>query len=243
MPDVLKADDLDLSGDQRARTSHLPPQHGAPLPAVDPAATPDELRPHSVWLTELLHAFVEQRRLAREAAPAEPQGAGKGARLPAATDREGWEAAVWPAATRRPSARLRPTAENLAQLQPQHVATVLALLVSCAGARVWPAGVEGAAPAPAPEPEPGCGAAPPPLCFSRPCCCWLYGLLSHLDAVVAQQPSTASDLRLLFRLAVLERSRLPPAAPASRQAAAPINVLIGLLSGFFKVGDDLQGFV
>ena len=93
MPDVLKADDLDLSGDQRARTSHLPPQHGAPLPAVDPAATPDELRPHSVWLTELLHAFVEQRRLAREAAPAEPQGAGKGARLPAATDREGWEAA------------------------------------------------------------------------------------------------------------------------------------------------------
>ena len=60
---------------------------------------------------------------------------------------------------------------------------------------------------------------------------------------VLAEVRTASDLRLLFRLAVLERSRLLPAAPASRQAAAPINVLIGLLSGFFKVGEDLQGFV
>jgi len=72
--------------------------------------------------------------------------------------------------------------------------------------------------------------------------------------VLAQQSSISSDLRLLFRLAVFERSHCTSqAAPVEgwtpaqqlllQRMVAPMNVLITLLSKFFKIGTDLDEYV
>jgi hypothetical protein len=85
-------------------------------------------------------------------------------------------------------------------------------------------------------------------------CAWLFALLACLDSVLAQQASIASDLRLLFRLAVYERHAAMTTTPSrsSEQAPGPdmtaqqkrtvaaTNVLITILSRFFKVGADLD---
>ena len=101
-------------------------------------------------------------------------------------------------------------------------------------------------------------------CLTEHCCAWIFGLLACLDSVLAQQASVASDLRLLFRLAVYERHQIAATAAApSRLAAAPreeapatslvtaqhkrtiaaTNVLITVLSRFFKVGADLDEYI
>ena len=90
-------------------------------------------------------------------------------------------------------------------------------------------------------------------------CAWLFGLLACLDSVLAQQSSIASDLRLLFRLAVYERhqsaalamapSRSSEQAPGSdmtaqqKRTVAATNVLITVLSRFFKIGADLDEYI
>jgi len=63
MPDVLKATNLTSRRDERERTSARYPQHGQALPEVDPSATPPALRPHPVWMRQLLDTFAQQRRV------------------------------------------------------------------------------------------------------------------------------------------------------------------------------------
>ncbi len=63
MPDVLKATDLGSRHDERERTSGRSPQHGQTLPEVDPSATPAALRPHPVWMRQLLDTFARQRHV------------------------------------------------------------------------------------------------------------------------------------------------------------------------------------
>jgi hypothetical protein len=69
MPDVLKAPELDARDNERQRTSLRPRQHGQALPEVDPAATPPSLRPHAVWMQQLLRSFAQQRRVSSPHAP------------------------------------------------------------------------------------------------------------------------------------------------------------------------------
>ncbi len=61
MPDVLKAADLSSIRDEGERTSGRCPKHDQTLPEVDPSATPAALRPHPVWMRQLLDTFARQR--------------------------------------------------------------------------------------------------------------------------------------------------------------------------------------
>ena len=63
MPDVLKATNLTSRRHERERTSARSPQHGETLPEVEPSATPPTLRPHPVWMRQLLDSFAQQRRV------------------------------------------------------------------------------------------------------------------------------------------------------------------------------------
>jgi hypothetical protein len=147
------------------------------------------------------------------------------------------------------------------RLQPQHVVTVLGVLIASTSTRILSAVGQGAD-----GTEHGgdvLASEQPPAqryCLTEHCCAWLFALLASLDSVLAQQASIASDLRLLFRLAVYERHQIAALAAApSRMAAAsseqaPVsdmtaqqkrtvaatNVLITVLSRFFKVGADLD---
>lgn len=146
------------------------------------------------------------------------------------------------------------------RLQPQHVVKVLGLLIACTSTRVL-SSVQRTAnhgDVLAAECEGAQG-----FCLTEHCCAWLFGLLACLDSVLAQQASIASDLRLLFRLAVFERSQIAAAAVApsrftavtgeqaptstvskqQKRSVAAINVLITVLSRFFKVGADLDEYI
>lgn len=68
MPDVLHAVDLASRCDEQQRTLGSPPQHSQSLPEVEPSATPPALRPHPVWMLQLLHTFSRQRRVRGSAA-------------------------------------------------------------------------------------------------------------------------------------------------------------------------------
>ena len=138
------------------------------------------------------------------------------------------------------------------RLQPQHVVTVLGILIASTSTRILSsANQQRQEPAShgdvlAPDHVPA------QRCYlTEHCCAWLFGLLARLDSVLAQQASIASDLRLLFRLAVCERYKIasPTASgdePTSAMTAsqmrnvAATNVLITVLSRFFKVGADLD---
>ena len=64
MPDVLKAVDLTSRDPRKAsETSRQPPQFSQSLPEVDPSATPPALRPHPVWMRQLLASFAQQRQV------------------------------------------------------------------------------------------------------------------------------------------------------------------------------------
>ena len=151
------------------------------------------------------------------------------------------------------------------RLQPQHVVSVLGVLIASTSTRILAAvgqqddEAEHCGDVLASEQMPGHR-----CCLTEHCCAWLFGLLACLDSVLAQQASIASDLRLLFRLAVYERHQIAATAAApSRLAAAPseeaaatslltaqqkrtvaaTNVLITVLSRFFKVGADLDEYI
>ena len=116
------------------------------------------------------------------------------------------------------------------RLQPHHVVTVLEMLIASTSARILSgvgqcsAGTERHGDVLAAEHPPAQS-----CCLTAHCCAWLFGLLACLDSVMAQQASIASDLRLLFRLAVYERHQIAvlAAAPsrfasaASEEAPAP----------------------
>lgn len=72
----------------------------------------------------------------------------------------------------------------------------------------------------------------PPLVLSTHCCAWFFCLLAALDSILAQEGNLASDLRLLLKIAIVERSQLqssPREHGRQHQGAAAINVLIVLL--------------
>lgn len=147
MPDVLKATNLTSRRDERERTSARYPQHGQALPEVDPSATPPALRPHPVWMRQLLDTFAQQRRvsictLAHRSVWAEerrrtliapaggslvlqnlrsgPAPAATISGLPGPADSSGWENVCWPRRSTS-SAPLQPTRKNLRQCVLQSV--------------------------------------------------------------------------------------------------------------------------
>ena len=142
------------------------------------------------------------------------------------------------------------------RLQPQHVVTVLGAMINSTSTRIFSAVGQQQQ-----QPQDGDvlhGASDASSsCLTAHCCAWLFGLLACLDSILAQQSSIASDLRLLFRLAVYERHQAavaleqgqeqeespPLTAERQRTAVAPANVLITVLSKFFKVGADLDEYV